>query len=183
MGVGVLVMLLGITYFMFTKFDRLANMTKSLETTANKGLNNQNKEDGTTVRLWIWRSALSVVTEHSLLGVGTGDVRDELYQEYIKQGMYYVAFLKFNAHNQYLETWLGVGVFGLLALLAIFIAPLWVGIKRRDWLLVGFICLCSVSFMFESMLNSIAGVGFFAIFYTILVSHSGLEASGNAKLV
>lgn len=182
-GVGVLVALFGLTYFVFTKFDRLVNTAKSLETTAEEGIKSQNKEEGTTVRFWIWKSALSVVSEHPIWGVGTGDVRDEMQEQYESRGMASAAQYRHNAHNQYLETWLGVGVFGLLALLAMFIAPLWVGIKRRDWLLVGFICLCSVSFMFESMLNSIAGVGFFAIFYTILVSRSGLEASGNAKPV
>ena len=180
-GVAVLVALFGLTYFVFTKFDRLANTAKSLETTAEDGIKNQCKEDGTTVRFWIWKSALSVVKEHPVWGVGTGDVRDEMQKQFEHLGMVNSAKDRLNAHNQYLETWLGVGVFGLLALLAMLFVPFWVGIRMRDWLLVGFICLCSVSFLFESMLNSIAGVGFFAIFYTILVSRSGLEASGNAK--
>jgi O-antigen ligase len=176
-GVGVLVALFGLTYFVFTKFDRLANTAKSLQTTAVAGIKNQSKEDGTAIRFWIWKSALSVVKEHPVWGVGTGDVRDELQKQYESKGMAISAQYRHNAHDQYLETWLGVGVFGLMALLAMFIAPLWVGIKRRDWLLVGFICLCSVSFMFESMLNSVMGVGFFAIFYTMLVSRIGFESN------
>ena len=181
-GIGVLVALFGLTYFVFTKFDRLANTAKSLETTADVGVKNQSKEDGTTVRFWIWRSAIAVIQKHPVWGVGTGDIRDEMHKQYESRGMAFSAQYRHNAHNQYLETWLGVGIFGLLALLAMLLVPLWVGIKRGNWLLVGFICLCSVSFMFESMLNSIAGVGFFAIFYTILVSRIGFEPNRSERL-
>ncbi|SDB82964.1 O-antigen ligase family protein [Williamwhitmania taraxaci] len=170
LGLGVLVALLVLSFFVVTRLDRISKTAKSLEKTAQVGIKNQNKEDGTTVRLWIWKSAFSVIHDHPVWGIGTGDIRDEMHKQYESRGMAISAQYRHNAHNQYLETWLGVGIFGLLALLAMLFVPLWIGIKKRDWLLVGFICLCSTSFMFESMLNSVVGVGFFAIFYTVLVS-------------
>ncbi len=170
LGVGVFFVLMGLTILVFTKFNRLSNTAKSLENTIDFGFNNQSKEDATATRIWIWKSAFSIIKEHPVWGVGTGDVRDELQKQYEIRGMTTSAQLRHNAHNQYLETWLGTGIFGLLALLAMLFVPLWVGVKKGDWLVVGFLSLCSVSFMFESMLNTIAGVGFFAIFYTILVS-------------
>jgi len=178
LGVGVFLVLVILTILVFTKFNRISNTATSLENTADSGLNNQSKEDATAIRFWIWKSAFSAIQEHPIWGGGTGDVRDELKKQYIIRGMKSSAFYRHNAHNQYLETWLGTGIFGLLALLAMLFVPLWIGLKRRDWLLVGFLGLCSMNFMFESMLNSIAGVGFFAIFYTILVSNLAVN---NAK--
>lgn len=170
-----------LTFLVFPKIDRYSSTFTSVKKTVSHDEVTKPKEDLTLIRLWIWKSAFTVIEEHPWFGVGASNVRADLTKKYVDNGMPAAARYRLNAHNQYLETWLGIGIFGLLALLAMLFVPLWVGIKRLDWLLVGFICLCSVSFMFESMLNSIAGVGFFAIFYTILVSRSGLEASGNAK--
>ncbi|HUW04873.1 MAG TPA: O-antigen ligase family protein [Williamwhitmania sp.] len=171
LGVGVFLALMSLAIIVFTKFNRLANTAKSLENTADFGFNRQSKDDATAIRFWIWKSDFLLIKEHPVWGVGTGDVRDMLQKQYERQGMTNAAQERLNAHNQYLETWLGTGIFGLLALLAMLFVPLWVGVKKGDWLVVGFLSLCSVSFMFESMLNTIAGVGFFAIFYTLLVSN------------
>jgi len=178
LGLGVIVAISGFILFVFTQFNRLAYTAKSLENSVNIGINDSNKIDGTNIRFWIWKSAFSVIENHPIIGVGTGDVRDELQKQYEKRGMSQAVIFRYNAHNQYLETWLGTGIFGLFALLAMLFVPLWMGVKKRDWLVVGFLSLCSMSFMFESMLNSIAGVGFFAIFYTILVSNLAVN---NAK--
>lgn len=171
LGVAIMVMMFFLVFIVLSRFNRMMYTAKSLETAALTGLQNPNKEDGTTIRIWIWTSALSIIMDHPIFGVGTGDVRNELQKQYKLRGMTTSAQFRHNAHNEYLETWLGTGIFGLLALLAMILLPLWVGIKKGDWLVVGFLSLCSVSFMFESMLNTIAGVGFFAIFYTILVSN------------
>lgn len=175
LGLAVFFALMILSILMFTKFNRLANTAKSLENTADYGFNHQSKDDATTIRFWIWKSDFLLIKEHPVWGVGTGDVRDMLQKQYESQGMTNAAQERLNAHNQYLETWLGTGIFGLLSLLAMLFVPMWIGIKRRDWLLVSFLGLCSMSFMFESMLNTIAGVGFFAIFYTMLVSNLAVK--------
>jgi O-antigen ligase len=169
-GVGILATLICIFFLVLMKFDRYTYTVKFLKSTAEVGITGQTKEDGTAIRVWIWKSALSAIEKHPILGIGPSNVREKLHDEYIKRDMKAASSMKLNAHNQFLETWLGLGIFGLFTLLAMLFAPLWIGIKKRDWLLVGFICLCSISFMFESMLETIAGIGFFAIFYTLLVS-------------
>jgi O-antigen ligase len=169
-GIAFLVVLFCITLFIFSKFERIANTKRLFEIATEQGEKSQNREDVTFIRFGIWKSALSSIKEHPFLGVSPSNVREVLYEEYNKRDLIIAASEKLNAHNQYLETWLGLGIFGLLILLAMLFIPFWVGILRRDWLLVGFICLCSISFMFESMLERVAGIVFFTIFYTILVS-------------
>lgn len=170
LGIIVFAGLLAIAFIVLNNINRYSNTIKSLKKTAEVGINSKSKEDGTVIRLWVWKSALSAIEKHPILGIGPSNVREKLHDEYIKRDMKAASSMKLNAHNQFLEIWLGLGIFGLLTLLAMLFAPLWIGIKKRDWLLVGFICLCSISFMFESMLETIAGIGFFAIFYTLLVS-------------
>lgn len=170
LGIIVFAVLLALSFIVLNNINRYSNTIKSLRKTAEVGINSKSKEDGTVIRLWVWKSALSSIEKHPIWGIGPSNVREKLHDEYIKRDMKAAIYMKLNAHNQFLETWLGLGIFGLFTLLAMLFAPLWIGIKKRDWLLVGFICLCSISFMFESMLETIAGIGFFAIFYTLLVS-------------
>lgn len=153
------------------KIPRFTETFKSLQMTVKSGIaNDKSKEDGTAVRIWIWKSAISAIKEHPIFGVGTYNVKGYLSKEYTKREMNSAISYKLNAHNQFLETWLGMGVFGLVSLLLMFIIPLRIGFKRKDWLLVGFIVLCGLSFMFESMLERTVGIVFFTIFYTILIS-------------
>jgi len=170
LGVGVLTVLLCLGFLVISKFDRIAATVKSFEITTDLGVKDQYKEDATVIRLWIWKSSFSAIADHPLWGVGPSNVKEVLLKEYLKRDMRTAASEKMNAHNQYLETWLGMGLFGFLILLAMFIVPIWYGILRRDWFLLGLLCLVSFSFMFESMLERVAGVVFFALFYTIFVS-------------
>jgi len=175
LGIIVFAGLFAIAFIVINNINRYSNTIKSLKKTAEVGINSKSKEDGTVIRLWVWGSAISAIEKHPIIGVGPSNVKNALNEEYIRREMKAAASQKFNAHNQFLETWLGLGIFGLLTLLAMLFIPLWFGIKNRDWILVGFISLCSISFMFESMLETIAGIGFFAIFYTILVSSNSIK--------
>ena len=169
-GIGILLVFFSLSTIILTKIDRYSDTLKSLVKFTDSGVNNQTKLDGTIVRLWIWEASINVIKEHPVLGVGTSNTRQELQAQYEMLGMDKAAEVRLNAHNQYLESWISIGIIGFLALLAMLFVPLWAGIRNRNWLLAGFICLCSVSFFFESMLETIAGVTFFALFYTMLVT-------------
>jgi O-antigen ligase len=178
-GFGILIFLLSLSYLAIKKIDRYTGTARSIKTTLDTSAVKPDKEDDTMVRFWIWKSAISVIKDHSVLGIGSGDIRDELKKQYEIEDMPYSALRKYNAHNQYLETWIGIGILGILAFLMMLIIPLITGIKLQNWLLVGFICLCGVSFFFESMLNTISGVVFFALFYCFVVSDASNQISGN----
>jgi len=169
-GLTGLFFLLALVFISFTRFERYENTMTSLRSTAGIGVENMPKENGTSIRFWIWKSAILSISEHPITGVGPQNVRKALCKHYVEWDMKVAAGKRLNAHNQYLETWLGLGVFGLIVLLALLFVPIWIGVKKRDWLLVGAISLCSFSFIFESMLETISGIFFFAVLYTLLVS-------------
>jgi len=171
LGLFILFVFIVSSIVFINKFHRYSETLESLKKTVNSGVKFDNsKEDGTIIRLWVWKSATYSIGQHPIWGVGAYNVKEYLNQEYIKRDMKSAVTVKLNAHNQFLETWLGMGIFGLITLLLMFIVPLWSGIKSSNWLLVGFSCLCGLGFMFESMLERILGIVFFIIFYTILVN-------------
>lgn len=117
-------------------------------------------------RLAIWYNAVSLIKSNHFYGSGNGDVKNDLEEQYKISGLQILADKKYNAHNQYLETTIGVGFFGLFLLLLVLIWPLY---KKRNYVLYSFIVLVFVNFLFESMLNTQAGVTFFAFFYALLI--------------
>ena len=119
------------------------------------------------IRVVMWQKALEIIKENPLIGIGTGDVKDKLQKNAEIEGYSIVKDRNFNVHNQYLETWMGIGVFGFIVLLLLFFVPLF--FKARHYLLPYLIIILSTSFLFESMLNRLAGVMFFAFFLSLLV--------------
>lgn len=124
------------------------------------------------LRISLWESSFSQIRLHPLFGVGTGDVKDEYNKFYEKRfkektnGRYY------DAHNEFLQTAMRLGLTGCLALLFLIFWPL---IDRNIYRLMPryvffFIIIITVNFSFESMLNRFNGVIFFSLFFSLLVS-------------
>ena len=119
-------------------------------------------------RLLIWWYSFEITNDNLLFGVGTGDVKDKLLDKYREKQMYNALGLKLNAHNQYLETTLALGVIGLIVLLLILVLPAMYGMERKHYLLLIFLILIAFNFLFESMLETQAGVVFYAFFNAYL---------------
>jgi len=119
------------------------------------------------IRVVMWERALDIIKDNPMLGTGTGDVKDKLQKNAEIEGYSIIKDRNFNVHNQYLETWMGIGVLGFIVLLLLFFVPLF--FKARHYLLPYLIIILSTSFLFESMLNRLAGVMFFAFFLSLLV--------------
>ncbi|NEQ48870.1 MAG: O-antigen ligase family protein [Leptolyngbya sp. SIO3F4] len=118
-------------------------------------------------RIGSWRCATSLIAEHPLQGVGTGDVQTELnacYEQYdtgIYQGR------NFNTHNEYLNLWVGTGLFGLLAFLIA------VGFSfrtyRKQWLAVAFLVTFLLVAFTENLLGRQMGIVYFALLNSLFV--------------
>jgi O-antigen ligase len=120
-------------------------------------------------RLGIWRSAINVIQKYPLIGVGTGDSFDKLENEFKLLGYTQGFYKNLNAHNQYLETLISSGVIGLLFFLVIFGVMIFFAIKDRNTLYGVFIIMMLIFFIFESMLERLAGVSFFSLFSFLLM--------------
>jgi O-antigen ligase len=157
-------------YFVFPKaFERIREMKQAI--TSSKSEINTN-----TSRIEIWKLSSKIVLNNILIGVGTGDVKDALNSEYEKQTIAELAEKKLNAHNQYLQTFIALGLPGILSLLSLlsFIAyHTWIN-KMLDGTLLTIII--AFNLLFESMLETQAGVifiAFFLMYYFSLATQKG----------
>lgn len=100
------------------------------------------------------------IKEHPVLGVGLQNVKDVISNKIIKDG--YLYFKPINSHNQYLQLWVGMGIFALLYFL---------------WMLFNFYKLQTYSIYFltffliimltESLLVRVKGISLFFLFSLI----------------
>ncbi|MCD4794177.1 MAG: O-antigen ligase family protein [Bacteroidales bacterium] len=120
-------------------------------------------------RLVLWESAVKVTEENFWLGTGTGDAQEKL-SEIIKKGNFKndeISFL--NAHNQFLETFMSSGLIGFLILLMIVLYSFYYAVKAKNELFILFLILIVINLIFESMLNTIAGIVFLCYFLNYFI--------------
>ncbi len=158
------IVILAFSGYAISQNYRMQIMFKSLVEIVRTG---DSKSNSTGARFEIWKATLNVVGKNPLLGVGAGDIKPELYEEYdkIKTNTEEVEKNHYNVHNQFLETMLGQGLIGFGLLLFILFAALQQAYKNKDHLLALFIIIITLNFFPESMLNQQAGVIFFAFFF------------------
>ncbi|MGZ3866711.1 MAG: O-antigen ligase family protein [Bacteroidia bacterium] len=125
----------------------------------------KNATESTAVRMLIWSEAKELIKEHPLLGVSPGDANTSLYTRYEQNGLTGAFTKKLNAHSEYFQTGVGLGILGLLSLLNILFLPLR---QNKNKLLVFLLLIAAVNFITESMLQTMAGCIFFGYFYGML---------------
>jgi O-antigen ligase len=127
-----------------------------------------NSSSDTYVRFLIWDASAKVGLHHLPFGVGTGDVKDELKKQYQEEGYVEPYESNFNAHCQYLQLFVVLGIPGSILFLLILFSSIWIGCKRENILFILFGIITDLNFLVESMLEKQAGVMFFVFFFTIL---------------
>jgi O-antigen ligase len=110
------------------------------------------------MRIIAWKSSINLIKEEPLFGYGTGDVSDVLIKEYTRQGINSAAEHSLNSHNQYLQCWLAQGILSLLILIGLFIYYVLLAFNMHNKLLLTVALLIGINFLFESMLETRAGL-------------------------
>lgn len=122
-----------------------------------------------SLRLLAWETAAELIARHPLTGVGLSDVKDEMAQQYTRNGALERAERPLDdPHNLYLHYLVGAGVGALLWLLVVLAYPLW---QTRGPTLVLMACLIGaigVAMLFESVLQRQIGMSFLALFYLLI---------------
>lgn len=127
-------------------------------------------EDSSSSRVLVWKSAMELIREHPVSGTGTGDIKNELMRVYAERGYQYPLERRLNAHSQFLQTAVALGIPAMLLLLAGLLIPLWHALRKRQHLLVALLLLSLLNWSVESMLEVQAGVVFFAFFAALLTA-------------
>jgi O-antigen ligase len=120
--------------------------------------------ESTAERVLVWEQAIELVKEHPLLGVGTGDIKDALVEKYVLSGLVGVVSEKLNAHNQFLQSFAALGLFGFLSLALGLLLPAVMAVKKGNSVFFIFIVIISINALTESILEVQAGVVFYAFF-------------------
>jgi O-antigen ligase len=129
-----------------------------------------NSGRSTNDRVLIWKSSKEIIRQNYLFGVGTGDVRDELTESYKRNDVLAVMKHYLNAHNQYVQTLIAVGLPGLIVLISMILFPAIFSIRRANYIYFAFLFIAGASMFFESMFERQEGVVFYAFFNTFLLS-------------
>jgi len=124
--------------------------------------------ESTADRLLIWKAALELSKNNLIIGTGTGDVKDELIKAYNEKGLKYPAQYKLNAHNQFINSLVTLGLPAMLLLISLLIIPLWYSIRAKNWLYFAFVTFFAFNIMVESMLEVQAGIVFFSLWNCLL---------------
>ena len=149
--------------------SRIKNASSTVTSIVNNNTLNAQALDGTTVRLLIWKTSLSLVSKN-IFGYGTGDVKDVLVEEYKIRKMSAAVEYRYNCHNQYLQTTIACGIIGFIILSYVLVYLFIIALKNNFLLPAVFILILSFNMMVESMLETQDGVIFFALFWTLFVS-------------
>ncbi len=145
-------------------FDRFNSIFKATELAQI----DKRTAESSGVRRLIWNASGQIISEDLLLGVAPGDVNDKLYKKYEELGYEGALKHKLNAHNEFVQTFIGLGIIGFVVLLLQFVLPGIVMFKEKNILYLLFLTLLFVNFLVESMLQTQAGNIFYAFFNSIL---------------
>ncbi|WP_298542694.1 O-antigen ligase family protein [uncultured Aquimarina sp.] len=141
------------------------------------------KIDGPTasaVRLRPWIASINEIEKNPIWGYGIKNSQKALNSYYRSKLEKYPGFRwplerKFNAHNQYFQFILEIGVIGLLLFVLVVISFVnKVKNSSTDQKLIGygFLSLILFNFLFESMMNRYMGISFIALFLSLFLTIS-----------
>ncbi len=154
---GLLLVVIGLFSYSYLKLP-LERITERFEE-LNQG---ENTERETRVKLW--KSALPIIKENLVVGVGTGDVEDQLHAAYKKNAI----LSKSNIHNQYLDYLMRYGIIGLLLFLSILGYALIHAIKTGNYIYFCFTLIIIGCCFTENIFSRQWGITFYACFNYLL---------------
>ncbi|MEW5846940.1 MAG: O-antigen ligase family protein [Bacteroidota bacterium] len=124
-------------------------------------------------RLEIWKSVPNVFKGSEwLYGVGVGDIKEKLKDAYRLTNALYAYNEELNTHNQFLQTLVGIGLIGSIALIIILGYSTYIALKSKDIIFISFIIIVFMNFMFEAVLERVFGVLYLAFFLIIFANNS-----------
>ncbi len=114
-----------------------------------------------TNRIHIWKSSIEIIEDNILVGVGTGDINEELNNKFRSNNQEYLATKDTNSHNQILDYLIKYGIIGFLIIgfgFVKYFQKAWSGNNQLFLMFLLLSCLCMLT---ENILNRQYGIVFF----------------------
>lgn len=127
-----------------------------------------NMQQNSEARLIKWKASMEIIKFHWVIGVGTGDVQDELDKQYAKAGFQLGIDERFNAHNQYLQTLIGLGIVGLTTFFCTILIALKESMRTKNHLYTSFVIFFAMNCATESLLERQYGIILYSLFSCLL---------------
>jgi hypothetical protein len=118
-------------------------------------------------RLEFWNASFSIIREHWLTGVGTGDLGKAFEEEYKNSGSLLDKEYRWRSHDQFLAIFATFGIFGLAWFLFALVYPAARLGKFHDFYFLSFFIIILLSMLTEDTLETQAGVTPFAFFTSL----------------
>jgi O-antigen ligase len=170
-ALSILILFFG-SYLTFSSSLLAVRFRKIPEVFENVKLQNNPSTESNISRLLMWNSSWEVIKKNPIFGTGTGDYDDELTRMSKSLGNTGVAEKRYNSHNQFLNTFVQLGIIGFLILLGNFIFSLFHASIESNWLAFFIFSTFFVNFLFESFLETQAGIVLFCVFVVVLNSNN-----------
>ncbi len=160
-------------YLNDTTRNRFVGLTEHLSVLTMDNLGDQSVNiNDLNMRLLFWKISTSHVISDQvwMFGVGTGDAQDYLDALYVLPEYQLYGYVGWDSHNQWVFTFVQLGVVGLLLLGALFIRAFQIAIQQRHVSFFGFLFV-TLSFSFsESILESNKGIVFVALLLAVFAA-------------
>lgn len=113
-------------------------------------------------RLELWDATLDIIGDNLWIGVGTGDVDEELHAQLAREESELTGTTK-RSHNQYLSLLAALGIVGTAIVLFFFLRALPL-VHRQPTLMIAWLLTILISFLTEDTLDTMAGILFCTYF-------------------
>jgi O-antigen ligase len=160
---------IGCSLLFYIGMNKINNRFTQVEDAIVQQSGQETAHNSTTGRIEIWKESLALLQENWIIGTGTGDIKDELLKSYAAHQFTYGLERKLNSHNQFLQTWLCLGIAGLLVLIALLFIPLLKSRISTDNAFLFLAGIITLNAMTESILEVQKGVFFLSFFYSLLL--------------
>ncbi|MCX6291722.1 MAG: O-antigen ligase family protein [Bacteroidetes bacterium] len=134
-------------------------------------------ENSTGLHMKIWKYSIALGKRSPLIGVGTGDIKDELENIYRENNFNAGVAGRFNCHNQFLNTFVALGLIGLISLFLMYYPGLKISFKNRDWIYFFFLLIVILNSMTECLFEKQNGILFFAAFNILFYLRSQSDSA------
>ncbi|AXG68969.1 O-antigen ligase [Kordia sp. SMS9] len=129
----------------------------------------------------MWTCSIDLIQEAPWFGYGKEGFDmafNDILHEKVGWSRYLLSQVGFNSHNQYMQIWGEIGIFGVLIYIAAFISFIIQAVKKNTnakFLKLTFILLIVLFSFSETVINRYIGISFFIFFYCFLQVNSSLD--------
>ena len=136
--------------------QKYTSMKNSVENRQMLPENKSKRLNSSQIRMVLWENSWQAIQKSNFLGYGIGDGQNALQENLKINNEEYVLSLNHNAHNQYFETMLSVGVFGFVLLLLILMYSAF-GFGSFTWVSMLLVFIVAINLGVESMMEKQTG--------------------------